>query len=449
MVRKTRVWLGLGTAVLVAGGAAPGAPLSSLPDPGLSGALPPDGDAGASAPVRLAQAEEGGFEGGEGGEGEGGEGGGQILGTITEFRLSSTDPSSFRYNASRQVATYAALVHETYAAAHAAAVGMQEAIGALLDAPSTETLAAARAAWIEARAAYMPTEAFLFYAGPVDGEGGPVKRLNAWPLNEAFIDYVEGQPHSGFINDPSVPITRASIVGMDQTANPYNVTTGWHAIEFLLWGEDRAADGSGARPYTDYSGGQGNSDRRREYLAIVTQLLVNDLRSLVAQWAPGANNYRAAVLAMDQRNAIGRAFNGMAVLAGYEVGLKRIGAGLRRGFGYEQSRYSDNSAADNVNDVRGIANVYFGRAAGADGAGFDALLAGIDPALNDRVVAAIARAQAAVAALDEPFDSVIASPRGSAARAEGEEALAALKDLADALRAAGNRLGVLVVVPGV
>ena len=449
MQRKTCVWLGLGTAVLVGGGPAGHAlPVAAPATPRDAVSRPDAGEVGnglAHGQIWLAQGAP--LEGGEGGEGEGGEGGGQILGTITEFRLASTDPNAFRYDASRQVATYGELVHARYAAAHADAQKMQGAIAALLAAPSPETLAAARAAWIGARASYMQTEAFLFYAGPIDGEGGPVARINSWPVNAAFLDYVEGNRGGGLVNDPSIPLDRRTIARLNQAADPTDVTAGWHAVEFLLWGEDRSAAGPGTRPYTDYLPGAGNNDRRREYLRIVTELLVNDLSTLVAAWAPDTNNYRGSIVAMDQRNAIGRAFNGMAVLAGYEMALKRIGASLRSGEEFEQSRFSDNTTADIANALRGIRDVYFG--GGAQGAGFDALLAGIDPDLNTRVVSAFGRAEKAVAALATPYDSILASPRGSPSRAAAEAAVAALKDLANALRAAGNRLGVLVVIPGV
>jgi putative iron-regulated protein len=450
---KTRIWMSLGTAILV-GGSAAGQATAALPPATASGVTSGAAAIGAAAAdgrVRLAQAEEAPFEGGEGGEGEGGEGGGPVLGTITEFRLTSTDPNAFAYDASPQVAAYATLVHASYLAAHAAAVRLQDAVSALLADPSAAVLEAARAAWIDARAAYVPTEAFMFYAGPVDGPEGPAPRLGAWPIDPGFIDYVEGDPDSGLVNDPAQPLSRFAIVGLNQADDPTHVTAGWHVIEFLLWGEDLSAEGPGARPASDYAPGIGNNDRRRTYLQTVTQLLVLDLSTLVAQWAPGANNYAAAVLAMDQRNAIGRAFNGMAVLAGYEVGLRRLGGGLFRGGAeFEQSRFSDNTAQDIVNALAGARNVYLGSSDGtASGAGFDALLGEIAPEINDRVLAAFAAAEAAVAAIDSPFDAVLASPPGSSARADADAAIDALTQLADALRTAGNRLGVLVVVPGV
>src|SRR5690606_12805324 len=124
----------------------------------------------------------------EGGEGGPGEGGGQVLGTITEFRLGSTDPGAFAYDASAQVAAYADLVHGAYVAAHGGAPALQQAVGALLDNPSQDSLDAARRVWADAHRAYLRTEAFQFYAGPVDEPNGPLPRLNAWPVDPAFAE---------------------------------------------------------------------------------------------------------------------------------------------------------------------------------------------------------------------------------------------------------------------
>ena len=49
---------------------------------------------------------------------------------------------------------------------------------------------------------YSPTEVFRFYGGPIDDDNGPEGLLNAWPLDEVFIDYVLGNPDAGIINDP-------------------------------------------------------------------------------------------------------------------------------------------------------------------------------------------------------------------------------------------------------
>lgn len=414
MQRNKRIWFGLGAAVL--GGAVTaqaGAAAMSLSAP----ALPFPG-------IQLAQ-EEG--EGGEGGEGEGG------AVTVADYRLRSTDPNAFRYDASLQVATYGRLVRETYVAAHDDALSLQAAVTGLLANPTDSTLAAARQAWINARPAYLQTEAFRFYGGPIDG--GIERRVNAWPVAGAHLD--------ALVNMAAGELDLGTLVGRHLAGGAANVTTGWHAIEYLLWGEDSAA--LRPRRAADYVAGSLPNDRRRNVLRLAADLLVNDLGTLLLAWEPERDNFRSSLAAMDQRNAIGHIFHGIVVLAGYELAAKRLGAALQGNAEAAQSRFSSSTYADLVSAVRGIRNVYFGSARGAEGAGFDALLASLDADLNHRVVAKLNRAESAIAALDTPFERIPASPPGSRARAEAEAAVVALQELADVLQAAGNRLGVLVM----
>ena len=121
--------------------------------------------------------------------------------------------------------------------------------------PTDATLAAARKAWVAARPAYLVTETFRFYDGPIEELEG---QINAWPMNEAFIDYVEGKPerrHHQRSRDRD--LDRRDSIAKNQVTDEADVTTGWHAIEFLLWGQDLNADGPGNRPVSDYIAGQG------------------------------------------------------------------------------------------------------------------------------------------------------------------------------------------------
>ncbi|HMQ93707.1 MAG TPA: imelysin family protein [Amaricoccus sp.] len=418
MQRKTRIWIGLGAAVMVGGTSVDRTALAW----DLAGPDSPASGAAFGGPERLFAAQ---AEGGEGGPGEGG---GQVLGTITEFRLSSTVPGAFDYDAAAQVTAYGELVHGTYVAAQEAAKALREAIAALLDDPSPEAFEAARQAWRAARDAYLRTEAFQFYAGPVDAPGGPLPRLNSWPVDADRV--------AGIIGDPSVPLDFRGLARMNQAGGAGEVTTGLHVVELLLWGED------GDREHSDFVAGVGDNDRRGAYLSAAAQLLVNDLGLLVAAWAPGRNNYRAAVEAMDQRNALGRAFNGMTVLVGYEIPLRRIGAGLfPANENFQPSPFSDTSTADNRFAFEGARDVYYET-------GLDALIAGADAGLAAEIDAAFARAETALLALDAPYARFLAPAAGSRERATAEQAVRALTDLGRELRRAGNRLGVLVVVPG-
>jgi len=358
------------------------------------------------------------------GEGGPGEGGGQVLGTITEFRLSSNDPNAFNYDASSQVSAYADLVSKTYVEAQSAAVALKDAMAALRETPSAEKLEAARAAWLDARAAYLKTEAFLFYAGPVDGPGGPLPRLNAWPVDPAVID--------GLLSDTSQSLGFRSLAQLNRIEAPVNVTTGLHVIEYLLWGVD---GGASAETFA-------SQPRRGEYAASAAQLLANDLSLLTAAWASGANNYRASVESMDQRNALGRAFNGMTVLVGYEMPLRRIGAGLfPANKNFQPSPFSKTSELDNRYAFEGAKRVYFET-------GIDRLVKATDEALATKIAAGFERAETALGAMDAPYERFLAPASGSPERATAEAAARALTDLARDLRQAGNRLGVLVVVPG-
>ena len=133
-------------------------------------------------------------------------------------------------------------------------------------APSQATLDAARKSWLAAREFYGQTEAFRFYGGPIDGDNGPEGRMNGWPMDESYVDYVEGKPNAGFINNPKFKLSKASLAKANEHGGEENISTGWHAIEFLLWGQDLSETGPGDRPFDDYVKGKGrNAERRAQY----------------------------------------------------------------------------------------------------------------------------------------------------------------------------------------
>ena len=174
---------------------------------------------------------------------------------------------------------YAVLVSAGYEDTLAAALELQSAIGAFTKQPSAETLEAARKAWLAAREWYGQTEAFRFYGGPIDDDKGPEGRLNAWPMDESFVDGTRDRPNAGIVNDKKVAITKAYLSRMNERGGEENIATGWHAIEFLLWGQDFNDNGPGDRSFEDFvDGKKPNADRRRRYLTVVTELLIDDLR---------------------------------------------------------------------------------------------------------------------------------------------------------------------------
>jgi putative iron-regulated protein len=372
----------------------------------------------------------------EGEGGEGGEGGGSA---VTTYALNSTDANAFNFDAKPQIDAYADLVQKSYTEAKEQADNLSSSIDALLDAPSADTLSSARNAWVKARPAYLQTEAFRFYDGPIEAIEG---EINAWPMNEAHIDYVEGKPDAGLVNAPSVTLFADQLQELNQKSDDADVTTGWHAIEFLLWGQDKSATAPGNRPYTDYASGTGNNDRRRTYLKVVTEKLVGDLQTLENAWAQGnADNYRAKFIGLEQREALGRMINGMAILAGFEFMSERLSVALDSGDQEdEHSCFSDTTKQDFVYDLNGIKRVWVKTQ-------LSELVSARDDALARKITTLLDDTEAKIAKLGDPWDTVLASTKDSPERQAAEDVVGSLQALSDGLKEVGTKLGVLVIVP--
>ena len=125
---------------------------------------------------------------------------------------------------------YSTLVYANYSDVLTATQRMQKAINAFLAKPSQATQDAARQAWLDAREFYGQTEAFRFYDGPIDNEDGPEGQINAWPMDESYVDYVEGDAKSGLINNRKEAITKERLAELNEHDGEENISTGWHAI---------------------------------------------------------------------------------------------------------------------------------------------------------------------------------------------------------------------------
>lgn len=299
---------------------------------------------------------------------------------------------------------HAALVHATYADALAAAQTLQQAVRRFVAAPSPALLAQARQAWTAARERYALTEAFRFYGGPIDGDDGPEPRLNSWPVDESFIDS---------LIDGGGPLDAATLAAQNQRGGEENVATGWHAIEYLLWGPDHDEHGPGDRPHTDFvAGAAAQAQRRGRYLLEATDLLVQDLRGVTEAWAPGQANYRRR---FEQEGAasLSRIVTGLGTLARAELAGERLEVPLAsQDQEDEQSCFSDTTHLDLAGDAQAIENVWRGRVRRLDGRvlegpSLQGLVAARDPALAERLTRDIAAAVAAAQALQPPFDREI------------------------------------------
>jgi putative iron-regulated protein len=365
-------------------------------------------------------------------------------------------PRPAAVDASRVVATYGELAFRNYRDAYNGARGLQGAVDAFIAHPDAESLAAARQAWLASRPAYGQTEAFRFYGGPIDAgkhdDGGAAVGLegllNAWPVDEAGIDSVRGDATAGIIHERETPITRETLVRRNARDDESAVTTGYHAIEFLLWGQDLAADGPGDRPVDDFVGA-GPPARRRAYLKVATDLLVDNLHALVEAWTPGLRNYRARMQSMDGAAALRNILTGIATLSGFEMASERLATALDSGSQEDEtSCFSDSTHVDILANAVGVENVYFGRYAEWQGDGLDRLVHAVNPDLERHLAEQIRQSTNLARGLDYPFDRTLATPAGSPQRARVEALVRSLQIQADLLKQAASALGAPIVLGG-
>ncbi|UPA24614.1 imelysin family protein [Shinella oryzae] len=284
---------------------------------------------------------------------------------------------------------YAEIAHAKFSDSLDAAKALDAAVDALIAKPSDETLKAARAAWLKARVPYQQTEAYRFGNPLVDEWEG---KVNAWPLDEGLIDYVdasygtESDTNALFVGNvianPKLEIAGKTIDATTITPEVLqelheageveaNVATGYHAIEFLLWGQDLNGTGPGAgnRQASDYDTANctnGNCDRRAAYLKAAASLLVTDLEEMVAAWAPEGDATKNVTA--DPKAGITAMLTGMGSLSYGELAGERMKLGLLLHDPEEEHDcFSDNTHNSHYYDVVGIQTVYTGEYTRPDG----------------------------------------------------------------------------------
>jgi putative iron-regulated protein len=340
---------------------------------------------------------------------------------------------------------YADVAHAMYEDALITARALQQAVGRLVENPTEDNLAAARSAWKAARIPYQQTEALRFGNAIVDAWEG---KVNSWPLDEGLIDYVTAA--YGTESDEN-PYFTANVIAseklmlsgrvidahtIDKTllaeslheldGVEANVATGYHAIEFLLWGQDLngTGPGAGARPASDFDNGNctgGHCQRRAAYLTAATGLLVDDLGWMTEQWTSGGAA-RNALLEGDPRKGLATILTGMGSLSYGELAGERMKLGLMlHDPEEEQDCFSDNTHWSHFYDAKGMQNVYTGsyqRVDGSrlEGASISELVAARDPqadqALRARLNETLAKMQVIVDSAEHDgvaYDQLIAA----------------------------------------
>ncbi|WDG41413.1 imelysin family protein [Pseudomonas synxantha] len=375
------------------------------------------------------------------------------------------------------VAHYADMVFAVYSDAESTAKTLQTAVDTFLANPNDETLKAARTAWIAARVPYLQSEVFRFGNTIIDDWEGQV---NAWPLDEGLIDYVDksyehalGNPgaNANIIANNEIQVGEDKVDVKDITpeklaslnelgGSEANVATGYHAIEFLLWGQDLNGTGPGAgnRPASDYLTGDGatggHNERRRTYLRAVTQLLVSDLEEMVGNWKPNVeDNYRATLESEPATDGLRKMLFGMGSLSLGELAGERMKVSLEANSPEdEQDCFSDNTHYSHFYDAKGIRNVYLGEYTRVDGtkmtgASLSSLVAKADPAADSILKADLAATEAKIQVMvdhaekGEHYDQLIAAGN-DAGNQIVRDAIAALVKQTGSIEAAAGKLGI-------
>jgi putative iron-regulated protein len=338
--------------------------------------------------------------------------------------------------------TYINIAKENYQDSLTSAQSLEVQINAFLATPNEANLKTAKDAWVAARAPYQQTEVYRFGNASVDNWEG---KVNAWPLDEGLIDYVDASygtesdenpfyaaniianptPMIGGEKIDASKITPALLSDTLQEIDEVesNVATGYHVIEFLLWGQDLNGNkpGAGSRPATDFSLTDctgGNCERRRQYLQAATSLLITDLQDMANNWKEGGASV-AELAAKGEAGALATMLTGMGSLAYGELAGERTKLGLMLHDPEEEHDcFSDNTHWSHYYDAKGIKNVYLGQYQGlnnsVDSASLSDLVrsvnAGLDAEMQTKLNATEATAQAMVDAANKgnTFDVLIA-----------------------------------------
>ena len=219
-------------------------------------------------------------------------------------------------------------------------------ITAFLHHPNPGSLEAAQNAWIATYQAYLTVDFFHAiprFEKPQHHENGDTyqilhEQLDSWPIEAGYIDYLPEYPLSGIVNDMTLKMSAQDIIAQHGFSDQRFASIGFHPIEFLLFGQDgqRSANdfipqensieivnidnkthtenditlhntaheepllNESTQPMDDGAShthndtpnlGPQNHNRRRDFIRILSSLLVSDLRKLVDRWEPAQGYY--------------------------------------------------------------------------------------------------------------------------------------------------------------
>jgi len=254
--------------------------------------------------------------------------------------------------------------------------------------------------WKKSKRCYSMAEATRFSGTYIDEID---TLINAWPIDELYIDYVETSAHSGIIGNKQIDITPSSLLNLNEQQGETNISIGYHAIEFLLWGQDISPDGPGNRSWTDYSD-TSNADRRKTYLAVAGQLLQSHFYELSNDWQNNLNQPLS--------------FDGIITGLGTFIKAELVGERMQVALDTydqedEQSCFSDQTNYDIIYNIKGVIGLLEGKLTlenqthEAEGLGLLALFNHKNPVLSQTLLDDMNKALELIQQLTLPFDQAI------------------------------------------
>lgn len=291
---------------------------------------------------------------------------------------------------------------------------LKPALNELVKNPSQANLDKAKKFWLEAILNHIDAEVYRFYGGPIDGDDGPERLINSWPIDESYIDYVSGILNSGVINKPNdfPVIDVATLVQLNELGGNTNISTGFHAIEFLLWGQDLYPDSAGRRPFTDYIVGSApNADRRGQYLLVLADILEKSFAKVEKKWTQ--SYFKNFTDTMSETEALTKVFKGIYKLSGQELAHERMQVPVKTGDQEdEHSCFSDTTHLDHIHDVIGLKKVLMGSKGNN---GLVNLISTKDKNQAQDLLKKLNEVELLVSQIPVPFDQAIVSPNGKVA----------------------------------
>lgn len=358
---------------------------------------------------------------------------------------------------------YVEMAYAVYTDSLTTATNLQTAVNTFVTTPTEDNLAAARAAYKLARVPYQQSEIMRWDTIITEGknlttDGGLASvdewegQVNAWPLDENHIvSLIEG-------DDPINTQLLLAQNGVDAAGDEAeaNVTTGVHAIEFMLWGEDlHGTDaGAGERIATEFD--QTNCldtycERRAQYLTAAMNLYVNDLMAMQAEWSPTAVNTAGTLAYNFIHSSLGIEYivGALNAMAADELSGARMGSGLLlRDPEESHDCFSDLSHVAIYYNFQGIKNAFYGHYGDVTGVGIADLIKQKDEETFNRIDVALTSIETKMRAIYEAgerevntvrFDQIIGQSATGTERVIAEAAV-------DELTALGNEFQLVVTL---